>query len=285
MIDKSIFNLPFSKYYLPYSIIYRKNMNLNRVFAIILRHIFLTRHQLERFFDVLISPILVLIMWGFLALYVQNIQTQTLAAFLLGGMILWVIFEKVSTDIGINFMFDIWDRNVINVLASPITFKEYIGALISISFIKILIALTSMWLIAGIFYNFQITALGFGLALLWVNLFIFAVSFGILNISLVLRYGHAIGPLTWILPFFLQPFAAVFYPVSILPSFFQKIAYILPISHVFEGMRHTLKTGQFDTNSFWIATLLNLLYISASIAFFAFTFKKVLRSGRLVKLI
>ena len=260
-------------------------MNLNRVYAIILRHIFLTMHQLERFFDVIISPVLVLILWGFLATYVQNIQSQTLAAFLLGGMILWVVFEKVSTDIGVNFMFDIWDKNVINVLASPITFVEYLAGLVTISFIKIIIALTSMWLMAGIFYNFQITSLGFGLALLWINLFIFAISFGIFNISLILRYGHSIGPLTWILPFFVQPFAAVFYPVSILPPVFQQIAYLLPISHVFEGMRFTLRTGQFDYGSFWVALLLNVVYMSGSVVLFAFTLKKVIRNGRLVKLI
>lgn len=260
-------------------------MNLNRVSAIILRHVFLTMHQMERFFDVIISPILVLILWGFLSQYVQNIQSSTLAAFLLGGMILWVIFEKVSTDIGVNFMFDIWDRNIINVLASPITFVEYLGALVSISFIKILVALTSMGLMAAIFYNFQITALGFGLALLWINLFIFALSFGILNISLVLRYGHSIGPLTWILPFFVQPFAAVFYPLSILPPIFQKIAIALPISHVFEGMRFTFQTGQFDYGNFWWAIGLNVIYLTASFAFFAYTLRSALRSGRLVKLI
>lgn len=260
-------------------------MNLNRVSAIILRHIFLTMHQMERFFDVIVSPILVLVLWGFLAQYVQGLQSQTLAAFLLGGMILWVIFEKVSTDIGVNFMFEVWDRNIISILASPITFVEYIGALISISFIKILIAFVSMFLMASIFYHFQITSLGFGLALLWINLFIFAAAFGIFSVSLVLKYGHSIGPLTWILPFFVQPFAAVFYPISVLPPFFQKVAFILPISHVFEGMRFALKTGQFDYNNFWAAILLNIVYMSASVVFFAFTLKRVLRSGRLVKLI
>jgi len=216
-------------------------MNFNRIFAIVLRHIFTTMHQLERFFDVIVSPVLVLILWGFLSKYVQNIQSSSLAEFLTG--------------------------------------------LLTISFIKIIIALTSMWLMAGIFYNFQITSLGFGLALLWINLFIFAVSFGIFNVSLVLRYGHTIGPLTWILPFFVQPFAAVFYPISILPPLFQKIAYFIPISHVFEGMRYTLKFGQFDYNSFWTATILNVVYMSASLVFFTFIFKKVLTSGRLVKLI
>lgn len=260
-------------------------MNFNRISAIILRHAFLTIHQLERFFDVIISPILVLVMWGFLATYVQNLQSSALASFLLGGMILWVIFEKVSTDIGVNFMFEVWDRNIINLLASPLTFAEFISALLAVSLIKILVAFTSMFLMAALFYHFQITSLGFGLILLWINLFIFAASFGILNVSLVLRYGHSIGPLTWILPFFIQPFAAVFYPLSILPPVFQKIAFLIPISHVFEGMRFALKTGQFDFNNFWAALILNIFYLSAAFIFFTLTLKKVLKSGRLVKLI
>ncbi|MBI2039569.1 ABC transporter permease [Candidatus Microgenomates bacterium] len=260
-------------------------MNFNRVFAIVIRHYFTAIHQLERFFDVLISPVLMIVLWGFLSSYIQGLNTPTLAAFLLGGIMLWVIFEKVSTDIGVNFMFDIWDRNLINVLSTPITFLEYISGLILVSLIKITITFLSMWIMAAIFYNFQITSLGLGLSLFALNLFIFATSFGIFNISLVLRYGHSIGPLTWIMPFLLQPFAAVFYPINILPEVFQKIAYFIPISHVFEGMRQIIKGGQFDIQSFWLAFILNIFYFTASVLFFAFILKSILNSGKLVKVI
>lgn len=260
-------------------------MNLNRVFAIVIRHYFTSIHQLERFFDVLISPVLMIVLWGFLSSYIQGLNTSTLASFLLGGIMLWVIFEKVSTDIGVNFMFDIWDRNLINVLATPITFLEYISGLVLVSLIKITITFFSMWIMAAIFYNFQITYLGWGLILFTLNLFIFATSFGIFNISMVLRFGHSIGPLTWILPFLLQPFAAVFYPMSILPPFFQKVAYFIPISHVFEGMREVIKGGQFNQNLFWTALILNIFYFAASVLFFAYILKSILKSGKLVKVI
>lgn len=260
-------------------------MNFNRVSAIILRHYFLALRQLERFFDVLISPILMVVLWGFMTKYVQGLQSSTLAAFLLGGILLWIIFEKVGTDIGVNFMFDIWDRNLINVLSTPLTFLEYLSGLILVSLIKIVVSFSIMCLIALVFYNFQITSLGFGLALFALNLFIFATSFGIFNIALVLRFGHSIGPLTWILPFLVQPFAAVFYPISILPSFFQKVAQLIPISYVFEGMRQVIRSGQFNTNLFWMALILNIIYLILSISFFAFILKRILKSGRLVKVV
>lgn len=260
-------------------------MSLNRVFAIVLRHYFMTLHQLERFFDVLISPILMIVLWGFLTKYVQGLQTQTLAAFLLGGIILWAIFEKVGTDIGVNFMFDVWDRNLINVLSTPITFVEYLTGLITISLIKIVISFLAMWVMAAIFYGFQITSLGLGLSLFALNLFIFATSFGIFNISLVLRFGHSVGPLTWILPFFVQPFAAVFYPIAVLPAVFQQVAYFIPISHVFEGMRHVITTGQFNLDLFWTALILNIIFLTLSISFFGFILRSVLKSGKLVKVV
>lgn len=260
-------------------------MNLNRVSAIILRHYFLSLRQLERFFDVFISPVLMVTLWGFMTKYVQGLETSTLPAFLLGGILLWLIFEKVGTDIGVNFMFDIWDRNLINVLSTPLTFLEYLTGLVIVSLVKILFSFLVMVIIASVFYNFQITSLGFGLALFGLNLFIFAASFGIFNIALVLRFGHSIGPLTWIIPFLVQPFAAVFYPVSILPGFFQNVAHIIPISYVFEGMRTVIVTGQFNTNLFWIALMLNIIYLVLSISFFGFILKGVLKSGRLVKVI
>lgn len=260
-------------------------MNLTRISAILLRHYFTALRQLERFFDVLISPILMIILWGFLTKYVQGLNSQSLGAFLLGGMILWVIFEKVGTDIGINFMYDIWDRNLINVLSTPITFVEYLAALIIVSLIKLSVSFVVMAAIAAIFYNFQITSLGLGLASFGLNLVLFAATFGIFNIALVLRFGNSIGPLTWIIPFLVQPFAAVFYPISVLPPFFQTVARLIPISYVFEGMREVIYSGHFNFNFFWTALGLNIIYLILSISFFGFLLKKVLKSGRLVKVI
>lgn len=261
------------------------SFSLNRVYAIVLRHYYLSLHQLDRIFSIFFYPTMALILWGFLSAYVARIESSQLAGFLLGGLILWVIFENVNTELGVSFMFDVWERNLINLLASPVTFAEYLSGLIISGIVKILVALVLMGLLASAFYDFKITSLGFGLALFWLNLALFALSFGIVNISLVLRFGHTLGPLTWALPFLFQPFAAVFYPVSSLPPFFQGIAFVLPISHVFEGMRTVLASEAFDFGEFWLAFGLNIFYLLLSVAFFAWIVKSVKKSGHLVKLV
>jgi ABC-2 type transport system permease protein len=259
-------------------------MNLTRISAIMLRHYFLARHQLERFFDVFFFPTMSLVLWGFLSRYAGGLQSSRFAAFLLGGLILWVIFERIGTDIGVSFMFDVWEHNVVNILVSPITMGEYVLGLVLIAVTKILISLAAMSILAAIFYSFHITTLGFEFALFWINLVVFAIAFGIFNVSMVFRFGHSIGPLTWILPFILQPFAAVFYPVAVLPIGFRVIAFLMPISHVFEGMRHTLSGGGIDAGQILIAAGLNTLYLAAAIGVFVYVLRVVRRSGALVKL-
>lgn len=260
-------------------------MDFTRVWAIILRHYFLTIHQLDRLFSVFFYPTMTLLLWGFLAKYTGEIQSFQLAAFLLGGLILWAVFENVNTDLGLSFMFEVWERNVVHLLVSPITFAEYLGGLIFMGIVKFLMAFVLMGVLASVFYDFQITVLGFGLVLFWINLLIFAWAFGIFNISLVMRFGQTLGPLTWALPFLFMPFSAVFYPVSSLPPFLQGIAFVLPISHVFEGMREVLASEAFNFGEFWLAFGLNIFYLLLSVAFFAWIVKSVKKSGHLVKLV
>lgn len=258
-------------------------MSLNRIWAIILRHIFLTYRQLERFSDLFLFPLVGILLWGF----VSNSLSVTgpgLAAFLMGGLILWIVFERVGTSIGIDFMYEVWDKNLVNILASPISALELILGLVIVAIVKVLVAFAVMWLVAALFFGFNLDSLGFSLLLLWFNVVIFAVSLGIFNVAIVMRYGGTIGPLTWLLPFLLQPFAAVFYPVSALPALLQKIVWYLPLSHVFEGMRYTIRTGQLAGGDFAAALVLNLVYFALSVGFFAFMFDLVKKRGTLVNL-
>lgn len=258
-------------------------MSFNRVWAIILRHIFLTYRQLERFSDLFLFPLVGILLWGFVSNSL-SINGPGLAAFLMGGLILWIVFERVGTSIGIDFMYEVWDKNIVNILASPISALELILGLVFVAIVKVLVAFGVMWLVAALFFNFNLNSLGFSLLLLWFNVVIFAVSLGIFNVAIVMRYGGTIGPLTWLLPFLLQPFAAVFYPVSALPALLQKIVWYLPLSHIFEGMRYTIGTGQLAVGDLVAALVLNLLYFSLSVGFFAFMFNLVKRKGTLVTL-
>ena len=63
---------------------------------------------------------------------------------------------------------------------------------------------------------------------------------GIFVSGLVLRNGLGAERLAWSIMFLLLPLTCVYYPVAVLPAWLQTVAWMLPPTHVFEGMRALL---------------------------------------------
>ena len=85
------------------------------------------------------------------------------------------------------------------------------------------------------------------------------------------------------MPFFIQPFAAVYYPVDALPEMLQWVAKSLPCSYIFEGMRDGLKTGEVDPSDLLWATGLNVVYLAVAGVLFSRVMNKAREKGLLTK--
>jgi len=85
-------------------------------------------------------------------------------------------------------------------------------------------------------------------------------------------------------PFLLQPVAAVFYPLDVLPRWVQLIAVCIPATHVFEGMRQVLRGEGVSSTSLTAAFALNVVYLVAAALFFRYMFGVARRKGLLAKL-
>ena len=86
-----------------------------------------------------------------------------------------------------------------------------------------------------------------------------AVALGVT--ALILRHGAGAEPLAWSVLFGLTPFAAVFYPVAILPAWLQPVAWMIPAAHVFEGMREALLHGTIAWGHLAAAFALDLFWL------------------------
>ena len=139
--------------------------------------------------------------------------------------------------------------------------------------------------ISGFFlYKFNLLAVGFGLVPFLGNLLLFGWAVGLFTMALIFRYGRAAEALIWGVPFFIQPISAVFYPVSVLPDWLQKVAYLLPSTYVFEGMRQVLATGVTDISILSISFGLNLVYLLLGSLYFSWMLYKVREKGYLSRL-
>lgn len=260
-------------------------MNLRRVGALVLRYTYVYRRSLLRLLEIFFWPAVDLLVWGFLTLYLQQ-DGRTLPAgiaFLLGGVIFWDIIYRSQQGITLSFLEDIWSRNLLNLFSAPVRVTEFLAATCLVGILKTAVVGGYLALLAFILYRFNLLAVGPALFPLFVNLLWMGWSLGIVTTGLLLRWGQAAEGLAWAIPFAIQPFAAVFYPVSALPSWLQPLAWAIPATHVFEGMRRALRGGTAWEDLLY-ATLLNLVYLALAGAWFAFLFAAARRKGLLVKI-
>ena len=105
------------------------------------------------------------------------------------------------------------------------------------------------------------------------------------TMALILRFGKSAEALVWGIPFLIQPFSAVFYPVEVLPDWLQVVAYAMPSTYVFEGMREVLSNGGWlDLKILMTAFSLNILYLVTGAIFFGWMFSQVREKGYLTRL-
>jgi ABC-2 type transport system permease protein len=232
-------------------------------------------------------PAVDLLVWGFLTLFLQQ-QTEgdfpKFITFLIGAMIFWDVLFRSQQGVAISFLEDVWTRNLLNIFVAPVRIREFLVATFIVGILKIAIIVAILTVIAAAFYNFQLWSLGFALAPFLANLLLMGWSIGMVTTALILRYGQAVEALAWAIPFLIQPISAVFYPVSVLPPALQVVAFGIPSTHVFEGMRAILAGNPLPANTLIYATVLNGIWITASAAFFAFMFASARKHGYLTKL-
>jgi len=256
-------------------------VKFNRIYAIILRNLFSFKHSFDRLSDVFYWPIIDLILWGltsaYFTKYAANIPQLTLI--LLSGVLLWIIVWRGQSEITIGILDDLWNRNLINLFASPLKFSEWIMALIALGIIKAIISFLFGVLVAYLLYAVNIAPYAFYLIPFALLLIMAGWSMGFFIAALILRFGTRIQTLAWTAPWVLSPFSAIYYPVSILPDWAQKISSLLPTSYIFEGMREVINTGNLDSMKIIISLTLNIIYLTLSVYFLKSSFNKIMRSG------
>jgi len=261
-------------------------MSYNRIAAIFLRQIYLYKRSIPRLMGVLYWPVLDLVLWGFITIYLNKYRQglPSFVSFFLGALILWDLLFRAQQGISISFLEDMWSRNLLNIFVSPISLGEYLFSLMLVSMIKILLTATVSVVLAWLLYSFNIFQIGISLLPFVLNLLILGWVIGIFTTALILRFGQQAEVLAWGVAFLFQPLSAVFYPVSVLPHPVQVIALFVPSSHVFEGMRAVVSGSGFPLRELSWAFLLNIFYLACSIAFFYRIFRTARKNGLLGKI-
>ncbi len=255
-----------------------RRVSAGRVGALMLRHLYLLRSSWPRLLELLYWPLVQMVMWGFLQTYLNQHSGFIAAAggTLIGAILLWDVLVRGQLGLSVSFLEEMWSRNMANLLISPMRSGEFLVALMAMSLLRLLVSLVPVTLLAIWFFGFNLWSLGFGLAAFFANLLLCGWAVGIVVSGLILRNGLGAEGLAWTLMFLLLPLCAVFYPVAVLPAFLQPVAWALPPTYVFEGMRAILFDHTFRADLMVEALIINAGLILVSV----FVFLRLLDSAR-----
>jgi len=256
---------------------------LRRTAAIALRQYYLMRGSPARVLSHFAWIVIDIVLWGFITRYLNTLAPSgtDFVPILLGAVLLWDFFTRVMLGVTMAFLEDVWSQNFLNLFASPLSIREYVGGLVLTSVATSLLGLLVMVVLATASFGLDFFAVGIMLIPFVLVLFLFGIALGILGISLVLRFGPASEWLVWPIPAVITPFAAVFYPVATLPHWMQWVSHLLPPSYVFEGIRAIVAGGAYPGSALPWSFGLCAFYILTAMWVFSGVHREAVRSGLL----
>ncbi|MEQ8246707.1 MAG: ABC transporter permease [Alphaproteobacteria bacterium] len=252
----------------------------------VMRYWYLLRGSWPRILELAYWPTMQVVLWGFLTLYLAQNSSLFVQAFgvLLSAVLLWDVLFRGQLGVSMSFLEEMWSRNLGHLFVSPLRPYELLASLMTISLIKTVIGIVPASLLAYALFDFSVYSLGLPLVGFFINLIVMGWALGLVMAGLVLRYGLGAESLAWVAVFALAPLSAIYYPVAVLPPWVQPLTFILPASHVFEGMRAILIDGVYRPELMWTASALNVVYlIGGSLGFLAF-FRRARTLGLILNL-
>ena len=259
-------------------------MRFHRMYALFLRHIYLIKGSLPRILDLIYWPTIQIVLWGFISKFFTlhtDLYNHTVGI-ILSSAILYDFLFRSSISFNMLFLEEIWSRNFTNLFVAPLKVSEIITALTATALLRTLIGIIPAILLATPFFGVSIFTLGPSLILLFLSLYLFGITLGLLVTSGLLRYGPAFENIAWSSLFLLAPLGCVYYPLSILPDWLQVVAKILPLVYIFEEVRSILLDNVVDYSNIITALKLNLIYFASAVSIFYLAFYGARKKGTLI---
>lgn len=252
------------------------------IWAIVLRHIRIWKHDPNMLLFGLYWPILDVLIWGFLGSWIGQSQIQQFHNYefvALLGLLLWQVVGRGCNFMVLAFSEELWSSNVINLFSLPIkTIEWMIGVVLYYTLMVTLTTVTCMLVIFAL-YDVSISTMISTFLMFLPPLLFSGIWIGFTCLMVVINLGKRGIELSFVVGWGLMPFSGAFYPIEVLPAWGQLISNFLPMSYVFKGMRAYLMNQQ-DPTSFLIkGYVLSVAYATCAIILFIYIFNHSKRKG------
>jgi ABC-2 type transport system permease protein len=258
---------------------------LQRSAAVLLRQFYLMRGSLTRVVPLFAWIGIDMVLWGFMTRYLNSVTASGMNFIptLLGAVLLWDFFTRVMQGVTMTFFEDVWSRNFLNVFASPLRISEYLTGLVLSSISTSILSLVFMLVVATGVFGLSFLSYGVALVPVLLVLFLFGIAMGIAATGMVLRLGPASEWFVWPIPVLMAPFAAVYYPLSTLPSWMQLVGRLIPPSYVFQNIRRIVAGGPVSWGELGVGAALAFFYLLLASWFFSRMHHHAVRTGLIAR--
>ena len=256
------------------------------MYGLFLRHFYLIKGSLPRILDIIYWPTIQIILWGFISKFfsIYSDYYNNTVGIILTCAILYDILFRSSISFNMLFLEEVWSRNFTNLFIAPLRLREIIVSLIFTALVRTLIGLVPAIILTSPLFGVSILKLGLPLLLLFLSLYIFGITLGLFVSAGLIRFGPSFENIAWSSLFLLAPLGCIYYPIEILPSFFQLIAKALPLVYIFDEARNILINDFVNYDNLKYAYLLNIVYLIIGIGLFYRSFLKARVKGTLINM-
>jgi ABC-2 type transport system permease protein len=178
-------------------------MSPTRIAAVIRRHWLVLWRGPHRWFEIVFWPVMDVILWGSLGLYVaktagsDSSAAVTAANFLLAGIVLFWTLTVVQMTMSIAVMDETNTRNLLNVLTTSVTPAEYLAGVAAFGLIKLSMTMVTLTLVTLGIYGFSLASVGWATVPIVLVLIVTGWAVGFVVLGLIIRFGPSAEILTW----------------------------------------------------------------------------------------
>src|SRR5580765_8263279 len=140
-------------------------MSWLRIKTVVVRQFYALWRSPPKWFDVVVWPMVDILVWGALGVYVaqQNPGSKAAGPYLLVGIMMFHVLYQSQIAISTGFMEETWSRNLLNMMTTPLREIEYAAGLAVFGLAKLVLGMTAVVIAAIVFFHFNLADVGWSL--------------------------------------------------------------------------------------------------------------------------
>ena len=253
----------------------------NRAFAFTCRSAMFAVRNLFVMTDVFFWPLISLLSIGLMGKFV-NLGLDTFA-FVMTGALAAGVLQIVQLDVGYTVLYELWSKSLKHTLLTPVGVTEGVFGTWIAGMTRSLAAFMILVVAGTIGFGFHLPDITTTVLFLS-GLFSCGLILGIIVNILILSFGRKVEITAWMFAHLFMILCGIYYPVDVLPPFFQTMAFMVPITHFLEFFRQAYGFPAHTTHPFLCGMALTVFYLAIFLRLLAHAYTRARRTGVIIRL-